>query len=394
MVNIMQMNYVTTICPYCGTGCALNLVVRDGKAIGVTPSHRSPVCSGKLCSRGLHAAQALDEARIEQPIIKGEPADWDTAISKAAELKKFAAGEVAVITSARLTNENQFLVMKFAKELGAGIGIVNGGTGSSTTTLNEIKEADVILALGDVMKALPLTGNRILLAKEKGARILYLGPQSYTAVQADTVEITDQYTELPPGFGALLKNAAHPVVVYQANDEAAAALAAGLKINAAVLYDTNNGRGAAAMGIAPVSLPENIKAALIIAETPEMEQDIYADLLEKLESLELSVVAASSETSLSGIADVVLPVTALHESEGTVTNWEGRIQKVKQAAVSPEGVKPLADVLADLAGKLGVSIPSGTPEELFTALGQEVSVFAGASYEQIAKPEGVYLREA
>lgn len=390
----MQMNYVTTICPYCGTGCALNLVVRDGKAVGVAPSHRSPVCSGKLCSRGLRAAQALDEARIEQPFVKGEPADWDTAIGKAAELKKFAAGEVAVITSARLTNENQFLVQKFATELGAVIGVVNGGTGISTTTLNEIRDADVILALGDVMKALPLTGNKILQAKEKGARILYLGPQSYTAVQADTVEISDAYTELPPGFSTLLKNAAHPVVVYLANDAAAAALAAGLKINAAVLYDTNNGRGTAAMGIAPLSLPETIKAAFIIAETPEMEQDIYADLLEKLDSLELSVVAASSETSLSGIADIVLPVSALHESEGTVTNWEGRIQKIKQAVASPDGVKPLADVLFDLAGKVGISIPSGTPEEIYTALVAELPVFADASYEQITKPEGAYLREA
>jgi len=390
----MQMKYVTTICPYCGTGCALNLVIRDGKSVGVAPSHRSPVCSGKLCSRGLHAADALDEARIELPYIKGEPSDWETAINKAAELKKYAAGEIAVITSSRLTNETQFLVQKFAQGMGADIGVVNGGTGLPTVTLNGIGEADVILVLGDVMKALPLTGNRILQAKEKGARVLYLGPQSYSAVQADTVEITDEYTDLPPGFSALLKNAAHPVVVHLANDPAAATLAEGLKINTAVLYETNNGRGTAAMGIAPLSLPENIKAAFIIAETPVMEQDIYADLLEKLDSLELTVVAASTETSLSGIADIVLPISALHESEGTVTNWEGRIQKIKPAVVPAEGVKTLDAVLADLAGKVGLSIPSGTPEELFTTLSAEIPVFAGAEYVQIAKPEGVFLREA
>ncbi len=390
----MLMNYVTTICPYCGTGCALNLVIREGKSVGVAPSHRSPVCSGKLCSRGLHTAVALDEARIEKPLIKGEPADWETAISKAAELKNFAAGETVVITSARLTNETQFLVQMFAQALGAVIGVVNGGTGVPAVTLNGIRDADVILVLGDVMKALPLTGNRILQAKEKGARVLYLGPQSYTAVQADKVEITDEYTELPPGFSALLKNAAHPVVVHLANDQIAATLAEGLKIDTAVLYDTNNGRGAAAMGIAPLSLPENVKAAFIIAETPVMEQDIYADLLEKLDSLELTVVATSFETSLFNVADLVLPIAALHESEGTVTNWEGRLQMIKPAVVSPDGVKKLDAVLTDLAGKMGLSIPSGTPEELFTALSAEIPVFAGAEYVQIAKPEGVFLREA
>lgn len=388
------MKYVTTICPYCGTGCALNLVIRDGESVGVAPSHRSPVCSGKLCSRGLHAANAFNEERVEQPIVKGAPADWETAINAAADLKRFAPGEIAVITSSRLTNETQFLVQTFAQAQGAVIGVINGGTGVPSVKLDELKDADVILSLGDVMKALPLTGNRILQAKEKGARLLYIGPQSYTAIQSDTVEITDGYTELPTGFSALLKNASHPVVVYMANDPIAAKLAEGLKIKTAVLYDTNNGRGASLMGIGPLSLPENIKAAFIIAETPVMEQNIYADLLEKLDSLELIIVAASAKTSLLGIADIVLPIAALHESEGTVTNWEGRLQKIKQAVSVPESIKPLDAILTDLAGKMGLSIPSGTPEEIFIALGAEVPVFANVTYAQIAKPEGVFLSEA
>lgn len=390
----MQMKYVTTICPYCGTGCALNLVIRDGKTVGVAPSHRSPVCSGKLCSRGLHAADAFDEARIEQPFVKGEPSDWETALGKAADLKKYAADEIIVITSARLTNENQYLVKKFAQAAGASIGVVNGGTGVPTVKLDELKDADVILALGNVMQALPLTGNRIIQAKENGARLLYIGPQSYTAIQADTVEITDEYTELPPGFSALLKNAARPVVVYLANDSAAEKLAETLKIKTAVLYDTNNGRGANLMGIEPLTLPDSVKAAVIVAETPVMDQDIYADILQKLDSLELTVVAASAETSLVNIADIILPIAAQHEIEGTTTNWEGRLQMVKPAVASPEGVKTLDAVLADLAGTMGITIPSGTAEELFTALGTEIPAFANITYAQIAKPEGVFLPEA
>ncbi|MEA5037672.1 Nitrate reductase [bioreactor metagenome] len=390
----MQMKYVTTICPYCGTGCALNLVVRDGKTVGVAPSHRSPVCSGKLCSRGLHAADVLGEARIEEPFIKGEHSDWETVMDKAAELKKYAAGEIIIITSPRITNETQYLVWKFAQSLGAAIGIINGGSGAPTVKLDELKDADVILTLGNVMQALPLTGNRIIQAKENGARLLYIGPQSYTAVQADTVEITDEYKELRPGFSALLKNAVRPAVVYMANDSAAAKLAEGLGIRAAVLYDKNNGRGASLMGIGPVDLPESVKAAFIIAETPLTEQDIYADLLQKLDSLELTIVATSAETSLLGIADIVLPVAALHESEGTVTNWEGRIQMLRRAANTPEGVKSLQEVLAELAGKMGLGIPSGTPEEIYAALASEISAFGNITYEQIAKPEGVFVQEA
>ncbi|RQD79902.1 MAG: hypothetical protein D5R99_04760, partial [Methanocalculus sp. MSAO_Arc1] len=39
----MAMKYVQTTCPYCGTGCSMNLVVSDDKVVGVAPYHRSPV---------------------------------------------------------------------------------------------------------------------------------------------------------------------------------------------------------------------------------------------------------------------------------------------------------------------------------------------------------------
>jgi len=67
----------TTTCSYCGTGCGLNLIVVNGKAAGVAPYNRSPVGSGKLCTRGLHAAKTLSEWRIEKPSVKGEPVTWD-----------------------------------------------------------------------------------------------------------------------------------------------------------------------------------------------------------------------------------------------------------------------------------------------------------------------------
>ena len=43
----MQMKYVTTTCPYCGTGCSFNLVVNNNKVAGVAPYQRSPVNEGK-----------------------------------------------------------------------------------------------------------------------------------------------------------------------------------------------------------------------------------------------------------------------------------------------------------------------------------------------------------
>jgi formate dehydrogenase major subunit len=49
----MEIKYVPTTCPYCGVGCGLNLVVKDGELVGVEPWERSPVNEGKLCPKGL-----------------------------------------------------------------------------------------------------------------------------------------------------------------------------------------------------------------------------------------------------------------------------------------------------------------------------------------------------
>ena len=48
---MVEIKYVPTVCPFCGTGCGLNLVVKDGKVCGVEPWKRNPVNSGKLCPK-------------------------------------------------------------------------------------------------------------------------------------------------------------------------------------------------------------------------------------------------------------------------------------------------------------------------------------------------------
>ncbi|HJJ97396.1 MAG TPA: hypothetical protein O0X38_07185, partial [Methanocorpusculum sp.] len=63
----------------------------------------------------------------------------------------------------------------------------------------DLAKADTALMIGDVMKRLPVTGRRLYRVQANGGRLLYLGPESYTAVQADTAVITDEYTKIPEG---------------------------------------------------------------------------------------------------------------------------------------------------------------------------------------------------
>ncbi len=69
--NVPKIEYVPTICPYCGTGCGLNFVVKDGKIIGVEPWKRHPVNEGKVCPKGNFGYEFINrEDRLKTPLIK------------------------------------------------------------------------------------------------------------------------------------------------------------------------------------------------------------------------------------------------------------------------------------------------------------------------------------
>ncbi len=335
----------------------------------------------------------MNEWRIDKPLVKGEPVTWETAVAEAGKLANYSGEEIAVAISSRLTNEAMFLANRFAREvLGAAVvGVVDGGRGAATAKLADLGHADVVLLIGDVMKKLPVTGNRFCRVQENGGKLLYLGPESYTAVQADTAVITDEYTEIPGEFAEMLAASENSVVVYLASDARAAAVAKTVPAKTAVLYETNNGRAAGLLGLEPFALGEKTKALCVITETPEMENDLYADLMPALANLELIVAVGSNATYLSDAATVVLPTAALNEYPGTVTSWEGRVQKVRAASAAPKEAKCPCEVLGLLsAGRYSWEDKAA----IFADLAAAVPAYAGIVYDEIERPDGVFIREA
>ena len=68
---MVEIKYVPSICPYCGTGCGINFVVKDGKIIGVEPWKRHPVNEGKVCPKGNFGWQFINHPdRLTTPLIK------------------------------------------------------------------------------------------------------------------------------------------------------------------------------------------------------------------------------------------------------------------------------------------------------------------------------------
>ena len=119
-----EIQKVTTTCPYCGVGCQFDLNVLDGKVIGVT-SADGEVNGKALCVKGRFGYGFINHPdRLKTPLIKKDgqfvEATWDEAIALVAEKLSaaktaFGPDALAVLSSARCTNEENYLMNKLTR---------------------------------------------------------------------------------------------------------------------------------------------------------------------------------------------------------------------------------------------------------------------------------------
>ncbi|MDH7497127.1 MAG: 2Fe-2S iron-sulfur cluster-binding protein [Syntrophomonadaceae bacterium] len=123
-----EVKKVLTTCSYCGTGCTLELNVKGGRVVGVTScrdENYSPVNKGALCVKGRFGWDFIHSPdRLTTPLIRenGElrEATWDEALglvaSRLGYIKEhYGPDAMALFTSARVTNEENYLAQKFTR---------------------------------------------------------------------------------------------------------------------------------------------------------------------------------------------------------------------------------------------------------------------------------------
>ncbi|MDO8785775.1 MAG: 2Fe-2S iron-sulfur cluster-binding protein [Syntrophales bacterium] len=120
-----MVNRVKTTCAYCGCGCQLELNVMNNRVIGITTNDDDEVNRGSLCVKGRFGYEFIgSEERLTKPLIKRDgkfhEAAWDEALDLIAERLtaiKTAAGSDAIagLSSARCTNEENYLMQKFIR---------------------------------------------------------------------------------------------------------------------------------------------------------------------------------------------------------------------------------------------------------------------------------------
>ena len=232
--KMVEIKYVPTICPYCGTGCGLNFVVKDDKIVGVEPYKRHPVNEGKVCPKGNFGYEFINrEDRLTTPLIKenGEfrEASWDEALdlvaNKLKEVSDDDPNKVGFYACARSPNENIYITQKLARvacgtqNVDHCARICHGptvaglattfGSGAMTNGFDSIKEADYIFCIGsNNMEAHPLFGRKLIQAQKNGAKLVVLDPR-YTP----TAKIADEYVQFKTGNDVALMNGMIKVII-------------------------------------------------------------------------------------------------------------------------------------------------------------------------------------
>jgi formate dehydrogenase major subunit len=134
----------------------------------------------------------------------------------------------------------------------------------------------------------------------------------------------------------------------------------------------------------------DLRALYVIGENPLQSEADQHHARRLLEGLECLVVQDLFLTKTAELADVVLPATAAWcEAEGTVTNSERRVQRVRKAIEGPAGSRDDLAILFDLARRLGRDWGRPDAETIWDELRGLSPMHAGMSYARLEKVGGL-----
>jgi formate dehydrogenase (NADP+) alpha subunit len=492
---------VQTICPFCGCGCNICLEAKDGRVVRATPCKESSAYKGTLCVRGSYGCDFIHSPdRLLKPLVKVngnfEELPWEEALELAGTQfrrirDEYGADSLAVLGSSKCTNEENYILQRFARSVLGTNNIDNGGRlynsasrvglgsslsfSGSTNYLTDLEQTELIMVIGaDPSASAPAIGYAIKRAvKQHGVKLLLIEPRQtklspfahlwlrpkvgtdVALINGLAKEIVDEglldeefVTRRTDNFEALAESLKRYTLKYveeatgvPAHEIRDAARLYAKANQAAIVYGTgitqhatgtdgvralanlalltgnvgrrgggiyapqreNNAQGACDMGTLPKFLPGyqsvadtqargkfeerwrvrlpaeagltalemmeqakpgKIKGMYIVGENPVLSFPNSRLIKEILASLDFLVVQDMFLTETARLANVVLPAASFAEKDGTFTNFEGRVQRVRKA-ITPLGESlPDWEIILRLANKMGFPMPYSSPQEV------------------------------
>ncbi|MGV7005700.1 formate dehydrogenase subunit alpha [Desulfovibrio sp. QI0442] len=235
------MKKVIEVCPYCASGCKINLLVENGRVVGAEGAN-GLTNQGALCLKGLYGWDFINDTKILTPRIKNpmirrkrggsfEAVSWDTAIDYASSRlmaikEEFGPDSIMISGSSRSTgNETNYVMQKFAR---AAVGTNNVdccarvchgpsvaglqmsvGNGAMSNSIVEVEDTKCIFIFGwNPADSHPIIARRVIKAKEKGATIIVCDPR-----KIETARIADLYVPIKNGCNVAFVNALMNVII-------------------------------------------------------------------------------------------------------------------------------------------------------------------------------------
>jgi formate dehydrogenase alpha subunit len=517
-----EFTKVKTTCNYCGVGCNFDFNIKDGKIVKVTSNPESVVNGINLCVKGRFGYDYIhSKDRLTTPLIKRngkfEKASWEEAYqlisSRFTQIKKESGSDsLAVLSSAKCTNEENYLLMKFSRAvLGTNnvdhcarlchsatvAGLAQAfGSGAMTNSVKEIANASVIYLTGsnttenhpiialEIKKAVIKNGAQLIVADPREIELvkyatLWLRQRPGTDVAlfnglmnviiSEGLEDKEFISERTEGYEELKNTVLKypPEVVEKITGVPADYIRKAARIYAAAptvsliysmgitqhttgtdnvlstanismltgnvgkessgvnpLRGQSNVQGACDMGALPdvyssyqkvidpqirekfskawgVELSDKvgltvveilnaayegeIKGLFVMAENPAMSDPDLNHAIEALKKVEFLVVSDIFMSETAELADVVLPGVSIAEKDGTITNTERRVQRIRKA-VEPVGEsKPEWQIICELAEEMGYNMSYNNPGEIMEEIAQLTPSYGGIYYSRLEK---------
>ena len=516
------MSRILTTCIYCGCGCGLYLDAEQGRIIGSYPSGKHPVSRGALCVKGWNSYEFVNKLdRLTSPLIRRngrlEEAGWDEALELVSRQlleigEETGPDSLAFLSSAKTTNEENFLMMKLARAVfktnnidhcarlchaSTVVGLkATFGSGAMTNSIEEFEDADCFLVTGsDTTAQHPLIGSRIINAvRDRSAALIVADPRNIELTKSADIHLrqnngtdvawingmmnviigeglhareyieerTEGFEELKeavrdytPDYVAEITGIPARILVeaarlYARSEKAMIVYAMGITqhvtgvdnvkslANLAMLTGhvgfpstgvnplrgQNNVQGACDMGALPdvfsgyqsvgdenarkkfrsawgvSDLPStpgltvteifdrarkgNVRGLYIIGENPAISDPDSNRVRAALENLDFLVVQDIFLSDTAKYADVVLPAAGFAEKDGTFTNTERRVQRIRKAIEPPGDARADWEILRGLAGKCGYKGMSySSPAEIMDEIARLTPIYGGMNCDRL-----------
>jgi NADH-quinone oxidoreductase subunit G len=325
---------VPTVCGLCAVGCNINATVREGKVKRILSRNHPEIDEGWICDKGRFAYTHLRaDDRLTQPLQRVrrhglEQVSWERAVDEAERLLRAARGRIVTVLSGSETVEQAYALAKLLR-----IGLdshqamlpeeISGALDAYRLPLSAIRDADVVVVLGDVpvVERAPVVDLWIKSARRAGAKLVHDADDPAIAGAERVVLVWSG----PGGRGG--------ATVAQLAEKLGLAGREGC--GAFYLPGTPNGRGVADAWAACCDeegeAVESIGLLVVSGDEAAADENVRA----LAEQAEATIVLSMYGGLAAGWADLILPGTSYLERDGTYVNLEGRLQRLRRTVEPP-----------------------------------------------------------